>query len=148
MDVNQYGKYIDSCQCEVVVTRRVAEGQKSSQATRAPEASEGRVAASTLEACRPLTAQMMSEDVAIEVASLFHALSDPVRLRIFSMIATEGEACSCNLEDPVAKSQPTVSHHTRILADAGLIVGEKRGRWTYWRVVPERLELVANLLRA
>ena len=102
----------------------------------------------TLEACRPVTAQMMSEEEAHEVALVFHALSDPVRLRIFSIIAAEREACSCNLEDPVAKSQPTVSHHTRILAGAGLIVGEKRGRWTYWRVVPERLELVANLLRS
>ena len=101
----------------------------------------------TLESCRPVTAQMMSEEQANEVALLFHALSDPVRLRIFSIIAAEREACSCNLEDPVAKSQPTVSHHTRILAGAGLIVGEKRGRWTYWRVVPERLALVADLLR-
>ena len=102
----------------------------------------------TLEACCPVTAKMMSEEEAHEVALVFHALSDPVRLRIFSIIAAEREACSCNLEDPVAKSQPTVSHHTRILAGAGLIVGEKRGRWTYWRVVPERLELVANLLRS
>lgn len=135
MYVNQYDKQIDDCQCEVGVTRRVIEAQM--QLT----------SAATLEACRPVAARMMSEEEAHDVALIFHALSDPVRLRIFSIIAAQREACSCNLEGPVAKSQPTVSHHTRILASAGLIVGEKRGRWTYWRVVPERLELVANLLR-
>ncbi len=88
----------------------------------------------------------MTENDAREVAAIFDALSDPVRLRIFSMIAADGEVCSCNLEAPVAKSQPTVSHHTRVLAGAGLIIGEKRGRWTYWRVVAGRLDLVAKLL--
>lgn len=101
----------------------------------------------TLEACCPVTQQMMSEDEARDVAVIFHALSDPVRLRIFSIIAAEREVCSCNLEVPVGKSQPTVSHHTRVLVGAGLIAGQKRGRWTYWHVVPERLELVAKLLR-
>ena len=102
---------------------------------------------STLDGCCSVTTQMMSEDEAREVALIFSALSDPVRLRIFSIIASEQETCSCNLEVPVGKSQPTVSHHTRILAGAGLIEGEKRGRWTYWHAVPERLDLVANLLR-
>jgi ArsR family transcriptional regulator len=103
---------------------------------------------SALDSCCPVTAQMMSEAQAREVAMIFHALSDPVRLRIFSLIASAGEACSCNLEAPVAKTQPTVSHHTRILAGAGLIVGEKRGRWTYWRAVPGRLDQVAELLHS
>jgi len=89
----------------------------------------------------------MNEAEAIEVAAIFAALSDPVRLRIFSLIAAQDETCSCHLEEPVGKSQPTVSHHTRILAGAGLIEGVKRGRWTYWHAVPDRLELVANLLR-
>ena len=90
----------------------------------------------------------ISEAEAREAALLFDALSDPVRLRIFSIIASEDEVCSCNLEAPVAKSQPTISHHTRILAGVGLIVGERRGRWTYWRAVPERLALARNLLSA
>ena len=102
----------------------------------------------SLDNCCPVSSQMMSEAEAREVAAIFGALSDPVRLRIFSIIAAEGEVCSCNLEAPVAKSQPTVSHHTRILAGAGLIVAEKRGRWTYWSVVPDRLALVASLLGA
>ncbi|MDH2904171.1 MAG: metalloregulator ArsR/SmtB family transcription factor [Actinomycetota bacterium] len=101
---------------------------------------------SSLDTCQPLAAHVMSESEADEVARVFNALSDPVRLRIFSLIASGAEVCSCNLEAPVAKSQPTVSHHTRILANAGLIVGEKRGRWTYWRVVASRLDQVAELL--
>ncbi len=131
MYVNKYDKQIDKCQCEVIVVRRLIEARIES----------------TLDNCCPVTTQMMSEDEAREVALIFDALSDPVRLRIFSIIAAEKEACSCNLEAPVGKSQPTVSHHTRILAGAGLIEGERRGRWTYWHAVPERLELVANLLR-
>jgi ArsR family transcriptional regulator len=65
---------------------------------------------------------------------------------MLSLIASDDEVCSCALEGPLSKSQPTVSHHTRILAAAGLIVGEKRGRWTWWRVVPERLNDVAHIL--
>jgi ArsR family transcriptional regulator len=65
---------------------------------------------------------------------------------MLSLIAAQTEVCSCALEEPLAKSQPTISHHTRILAEAGLITGEKRGRWTWWRVVPERLEEVGRLL--
>ena len=75
----------------------------------------------------------------------FAALADPVRLRLLSMIASEDEMCSCNMLEPLGKSQPTVSHHTKTLAEAGLIVGEKRGRWVYWRIVPGRL---ADLQRA
>jgi len=89
--------------------------------------------------CPPITAGRLSQPDAAELAALFSALSDPVRLRLLSIVAGEGEVCSCNLEAPLGKSQPTISHHTRILADAGLIVGERRGRWTWWRVVPEEM---------
>ena len=89
--------------------------------------------------CAPLTAAPLAEDDAIELARLFGALADPVRLRLLSLIAAADEVCSCDLESPVGKSQPTVSHHTKALADAGLITGEKRGRWMMWRIVPERL---------
>jgi ArsR family transcriptional regulator len=74
------------------------------------------------------------------------ALSDPVRLRMLSLLASEGEVCSCALEEPLGKSQPTISHHTRILADAGLIVGEKRGKWTWWRAAPDQLGAVRRIL--
>lgn len=71
-----------------------------------------------------------------------------MRLRLLSIIATSGEVCSCNLEDPVGRSQSTISHHTRALAEAGLIVGKKHGRWTWWRIVPEQLATVRRSLGA
>ena len=98
--------------------------------------------------CGPLTAIAMSEAEAGDIAQIFGALSDPVRLRMLSLVAAEDEVCSCALEEPLGKSQPTISHHTRILAEAGLIVGEKRGRWIWWRIVPERLGEVSRILSA
>jgi ArsR family transcriptional regulator, arsenate/arsenite/antimonite-responsive transcriptional repressor len=99
-----------------------------------------------LSCCSPLAGTTLSEVEAADLAQVFSALSDPARLRMLSLIASEDEVCSCALEGPLAKSQPTISHHTRILAAAGLIVGEKRGRWVWWRVVPERLNDVARIL--
>lgn len=99
-----------------------------------------------LRCCSPLVGSALSEIEAEDLAQIFAALSDPVRLRMLSLIASEDEACSCNLEEPLAKSQPTISHHTRILAEAGLIVGEKRGRWIWWHAVPERIRQVARIL--
>ena len=89
--------------------------------------------------CAPLQASPLEEGEAAELARVFAALSDPVRLRLLSLVAAQDEVCSCDLEDPLGKSQPTISHHTKALADAGLITGEKRGRWMMWRIVPERL---------
>ena len=89
--------------------------------------------------CAPLRAAALAEDEASELARLFAALGDPVRLRLLSLIAAADEVCSCDLEAPLGKSQPTISHHTKALADAGLIIGEKRGRWMMWRIVPQRL---------
>src|ERR1017187_1130740 len=96
--------------------------------------------------CSPLVGGEMSEVEASDMAQIFGALSDPARLRMLSLIASQEEVCSCALEEPLARSQPTISHHTRILAEAGLIIGEKRGRWMWWRVVPERLKDVARIL--
>jgi ArsR family transcriptional regulator len=93
-----------------------------------------------------LTESSLSPAGAEVAAPLFAALADPVRLRLLSIVAAEGEVCSCNLEGPLGKSQPTISHHTRILADAGLITGERRGKWTWWSVVPERLDEMRRLL--
>jgi ArsR family transcriptional regulator len=93
----------------------------------------------TEDCCSMLNAPI-SEAHAEELAKAFAALADPVRLRLFSMIASAGTACSCNLIEPIGKSQPTVSHHTKVLAEAGLISGEKFGRWINWTVVPGRLE--------
>jgi ArsR family transcriptional regulator len=96
--------------------------------------------------CSPLGESELSETEAQSAAAIFGALGDPIRLRMLSLIAAAPEVCSCALEGPLAKSQPTISHHTRILAEAGLIEGEKRGRWMWWHVVPEQLNHVARIL--
>jgi len=94
----------------------------------------------TMADCCSVLVEPIAEGPAIELARAFAALADPVRLRLFSMIAAAGTQCSCDLVDPIGKSQPTVSHHTKVLADAGLITGERSGRWVNWSVVPGRLE--------
>jgi ArsR family transcriptional regulator, arsenate/arsenite/antimonite-responsive transcriptional repressor len=94
----------------------------------------------------PLTEVPLSAADAAGLASVLAALADPVRLRLLSIVAAQGEVCSCHLQEPLGKSQPTISHHTRVLADAGLIEGEKRGKWTWWRIVPERLASLREAL--
>jgi ArsR family transcriptional regulator len=96
--------------------------------------------------CAPITEAPLTDVEAAELAPVLAALAEPVRLRLLSMVAAAGELCSCNLEGPLGKSQPTVSHHTRVLADAGLIVGDKRGKWTWWRIAPDRLAMLRRLL--
>ena len=83
---------------------------------------------------------------AAALARTYAAIADPVRLRLLSLITAAGEVCSCDLVAPLAKSQPTVSHHTKILAEAGLISGEKRGRWVHWSIEPSRTEFVQSIL--
>ena len=96
--------------------------------------------------CAPLLAAPLTESEATELAKVFAALADPVRVRLLSLVAAGGEVCSCDLEAPLGKSQPTISHHTKALADSGLIRGERRGRWTMWTVVPERLAMLRSVL--
>jgi ArsR family transcriptional regulator len=105
----------------------------------------------TIEACcSPLLAGPLDEQQATDLAAAFKVLADPVRLQLLSLIAAapEGSACSCDLEEPVGRSQPTVSHHLSVLADAGLITKEKVGRWVNCTVVPERLEQLREVLGA
>ncbi|MGO9873508.1 MAG: ArsR/SmtB family transcription factor [Acidimicrobiia bacterium] len=96
--------------------------------------------------CGSVLAAPLSERDAAELAAGYAALADPVRLRLLSLIAASDEVCSCDLEGPLHRSQPTVSHHTKALVEAGLIVGEKRGRWMWWRVVPERVSALRDAL--
>jgi ArsR family transcriptional regulator len=106
-----------------------------------------RVATVKDDCCVPsLLTDPLAGDAAVGLAAAFAALGDPVRLRCLSLIATAGECCSCDLEGPLQRAQPTISHHTKALADAGLIVGEKRGRWMWWQVVPERLAALRAVL--
>ena len=75
-------------------------------------------------------------------------LADPARLRLLSLVASasSGEACACDLVEPLGRSQPTVSHHLSVLVDAGFLTREKRGRWAWYRIVPERLDLLRSAL--
>jgi ArsR family transcriptional regulator len=100
--------------------------------------------------CAPLLEAPLGESDAEELAAAFKALADPVRLRLLSLIAAapEGTACSCDLEEPVGKSQPTVSHHLSVLADAGLITKTKVGRWVNCTIVPGRLAALRAVLEA
>jgi ArsR family transcriptional regulator len=100
----------------------------------------------TVGCCGSVLAEPLKERDAAELARSFGALADPVRLRLLSIIASSDEVCSCDLEGPLKRSQPTVSHHTKALAEAGLIVGEKRGKWMWWRVVPERVAALREAL--
>jgi ArsR family transcriptional regulator len=115
--------------------------------TLSPEGLE--VAVDAIEACcSPVTAGVLDEDQAAELAALFKVLADPARIRLLSMIAAAeaGEACACDLVEPLGRSQPTVSHHLSLLVDAGLLEREKRGRWAWYRVVPEALDALRGSL--
>lgn len=98
--------------------------------------------------CTPLFEGTIGEAEATEMAPLIAALGDPVRLRIVSMLAaaSDGAACGCDLETPLGLAQPTVSHHLRVLREAGLVEGARDGRWVFYRVVPERLEEIRAAL--
>jgi ArsR family transcriptional regulator len=101
-----------------------------------------------VDCCSPVTEGVLSENEAVDLAAVFKALADPARLRLLSMIASspEGEMCSCDLIEPVGRSQPTVSHHLSQLVEAGLLVRHKDGRWAWFRIVPERLAEVRAAL--
>jgi ArsR family transcriptional regulator len=96
--------------------------------------------------CPSILDAPLTEAEAEDIAAAFTALSDPVRVRLLSLVSSADEVCSCNLEEPLGRAQPTISHHTKILAAAGLIEGEKRGRWVWWRAVPERIDAVRAAL--
>jgi ArsR family transcriptional regulator len=97
----------------------------------------------------PLVAQPLTIDAATEVAAKFKALSDPVRLHLLSLVASHagGEACVCDIASGVPVSQPTVSHHLKVLRDAGLLTSQRRASWVYYAVVPETLTALSSLLR-
>jgi ArsR family transcriptional regulator, arsenate/arsenite/antimonite-responsive transcriptional repressor len=101
--------------------------------------------------CSPITETSLDVEQAADLARMFKALGDPVRLRILSRItsASEGEICVCDITgDDFDVSGPTISHHLRVLREAGLIDGERRGTWVYYRPVPERIKQLAALLQS
>jgi ArsR family transcriptional regulator len=99
--------------------------------------------------CVPLTGEVINPADAEQLARRFKALGDPTRVRLLSLIAAHdgGEACICDLIDPVGLSQPTVSHHVRQLADAGLVTRQQRGKWAYYRIVDDALTALAAAIK-
>ena len=104
--------------------------------------------ADTAACCAPLTAAPLSMEEAEQVAPLLKALADPVRLRLLSLVASHegGQACICDLNDAFDLSQPTISHHMKVLHEAGLVDRDKRGVWVYYRVRPQALASLAALI--
>ena len=100
--------------------------------------------------CVPVVDETLPASVAEDMASVFKALGDPVRLRLLSMIASvpEGEVCACDLTEPLDRSQATISHHLSVLVSAGLITREPRGKWAWFQVAPDRREFVRSMLKS
>ena len=100
--------------------------------------------------CQPLVREPLAVAPAVELARSFKALGDPVRLRLLSLIASHdgGEACVCELTDGFDLTGPTISHHLKVLREAGLISGERRGTWVYYRADPEALRRLSEVLAA
>jgi ArsR family transcriptional regulator len=98
--------------------------------------------------CTPVAREVIKPDEADVLAAGFKALSDPARLRLISLVAGHAgqEACVCDLTEPVGLSQPTVSHHLKLLVDAGILTREQRGRWAYYKLVPDTLNTLAGLI--
>jgi ArsR family transcriptional regulator len=96
----------------------------------------------------PLVRRALTAGEAADLARVLKAIADPARLRLLSMVAAHagGEACVCDLTEPLGLSQPTVSHHLKVLVDAGLLRREKRGVWAYYAPVPGALDAVAGVL--
>jgi ArsR family transcriptional regulator len=98
--------------------------------------------------CPPLADQPLDSDRAAELARMFKALGDPVRLRILSLIASHagGECCVCDIAPAFEVSQPTISHHLKTLREAGLLGCERRGTWVYYWVIPAALQRLSGVL--
>ena len=98
--------------------------------------------------CGTVRGDVLAEVDAETLATAFAALSDPVRLRLLSVVAAadEDEVCACDLVELSGRSQPTVSHHMKVLVDAGLVAREKRGLWVWYRIVPARLDALRTVL--
>ena len=102
----------------------------------------------TAASCTPILQAALDRDEADRLASALKVIADPTRLRLLSLIQAQpgGEACQCHLTGPLGLSQPTVSHHLKVLRDAGLVEHEQRGNWAYYRLAPHRLAMLCGVL--
>jgi ArsR family transcriptional regulator len=103
-----------------------------------------------VECCSPFLDSPLGQAEAEQLAAAFKVIADPARLRLLSLLASKpgAEACVCDLVEPLELSQPTVSHHLKLLHAAGLLAREKRGLWVYYRLIPERLQILRDALGA
>jgi ArsR family transcriptional regulator len=106
------------------------------------------IKAKTSRCCAPVLQARLGRDDAEQLATAFKAIADAGRLRLLSFIARQpsAEACVCHLVEPLGLAQPTVSHHLKVLTDAGLLARERRGTWMFYRLVPERVEALRQVL--
>jgi ArsR family transcriptional regulator, arsenate/arsenite/antimonite-responsive transcriptional repressor len=98
--------------------------------------------------CSPLLVGRLTPDEAVNLAAIFRALGEPARLQMLSLIAAQPsqEVCACELVEPLGLSQPTVSHHLKVMYEAGLLERERRGTWIYYRILQEKLAMLRELL--
>lgn len=98
--------------------------------------------------CAPLLSGRLNPAEAAQMAAVFRVLGEPARLQIISLIAAQpaGEVCVCELTEPLGLSQPTISHHLKVMYEAGLLHKERRGNWIYYKLVPEQIEALRNML--
>jgi len=98
--------------------------------------------------CTSLVSELLSASQAADLAHLMKALADPTRLRLVSLVAAHqnGQACVCELTDPIGLTQPTISHHLKVLVDAGILTRTQRGKWAYYAIAPARLNALAAVL--
>jgi ArsR family transcriptional regulator len=145
------GEDIDTCQCLVAIIHLlfISEPDPGRETRKVRMAKKASAKSTTPSVCCGSVAEVPLDETAAEaLATAFAALADPARLRLLSLIgsAEGGEVCGCDLVEPIGRSQPTVSHHLKILFEAGLVAKEKRGVWVWYRVVPDRFgELRAAL---
>ena len=110
-------------------------------------AARTKMATDPIACCTPVRSDALDEAEAELLAKSFAALSDPIRLRLLSFVTSvDGEVCACDLVEPSGRSQPTVSHHMKILVDAGLVTRDKRGLWVWYRAAPDRLDALRAVL--
>jgi ArsR family transcriptional regulator, arsenate/arsenite/antimonite-responsive transcriptional repressor len=100
------------------------------------------------ECCTPLLREPLTASQAADLARILKALAEPTRLRLVSMVAAHegGEACVCDLTDPLGLTQPTISHHLRVLVEAGIFTRDKRGKWAYYALVPSAFQALSAVL--
>jgi ArsR family transcriptional regulator, arsenate/arsenite/antimonite-responsive transcriptional repressor len=131
-------RQIDRCQCQ----------PHTWQVTTTPDLQERELLPLAQACCIPLLGQPITASQATDLARLLKALADPTRLRLVSMVAAHegGEACVCELTEPLGLTQPTISHHLKILVDAGIFTRDKRGVWAYYALVPSAVDALSAVL--